>query len=125
MSRQHSTNTSSSQTALAGSTNQSQQLSIANVLTPAAAATQIAKSKIDFVQLDALVLLKILKHCQETGSGAESAQGILTGMIQSHEGNSNRIEITNCFGLPNPNNLKEQGDYNDSILNIFFFLEIR
>lgn len=85
-----------------------------NVLTPATAAAQIAKSKIDFVQVDALVLLKILKHCQETGGGAELAQGILTGMIQPQDGNAKRIEITNCFGLPNANNIKAgSADYNE------------
>lgn len=68
----------------------------------------IAKSKIDYVQVDALVLLKILKQCQETGGGAESTQGIMTGMVQSQEGPNGpkRIEITNCFGLPNINNIK-------------------
>lgn len=79
------------------------------VPTPAVAAATIAKSKIDFVQMDALVLLKILKHCQEAGGGAELAQGILTGMIQPADGNANRIEITNSFGLPNAANLKASG----------------
>lgn len=80
------------------------------VPTPAAAATAIAKAKIDFVQMDALVLLKILKHCQESGGGAELSQGILTGMIQQADGNANRIEITNCFGLPNAVNLRGGAD---------------
>jgi len=42
------------------------------------------------------------------GGGAESVQGILTGMVQ-HQDTSNgpkRIEITNCFGLPSLNNFK-------------------
>lgn len=85
-----------------------------NVPTPASAAAQIAKSRVDYVQVDALVLLKMIKHTQETGGGAELAQGILTGMIQVQEGNSKRIEVTNCFGLPNANNLKGgAADYND------------
>ena len=81
---------------------------IGNVPTPATAAAVIAKSKIDYVQVDALVLLKILKQCQETGGGAESAQGILTGMVQTQDGpnGSKRIEVTNCFGLPNINTIK-------------------
>lgn len=68
----------------------------------------IAKSKVDYVQVDALVLLKILKQCQETGGGAESTQGIMTGMVQTQDGPNGpkRIEITNCFGLPNINNIK-------------------
>jgi len=81
---------------------------IGNVITPALAAAAIAKSKSDYVQVDALVLLKILKQCQETGGGAEPAQGILTGMVQIQESANGpkRIEVTNCFGLPNINNLK-------------------
>jgi len=83
-------------------------------ITPGLAAVAIAKSKSDFVQVDALVLMKILKNCQEMGGGAEMAQGILTGMVQTHEGSNGqkRIEITNCFGLPNPNNFKGT-DYDD------------
>jgi translation initiation factor 3 subunit H len=84
---------------------------IGNVATPALTAAAITKSKFDFVQVDALVLLKILKHCQEMGGGAEQAQGILTGMVQTQD-NVKRIEITNCFGLPNINNLKSV-DYDE------------
>ena len=85
-----------------------------NVQTPVSAANQIAKSRIDYIQVDALVLLKIIKHTQESGGGAELAQGILTGMVQAHESNSKRIEITNCFGLPNANNFKTgSADYNE------------
>ena len=81
---------------------------IGNVPTPALAAAAIAKSKCDFVQIDGLVVLKVLKHCQEMGGGAESVQGILTGMVQHQDGSNGpkRIEITNCFGLPNVNNFK-------------------
>jgi len=82
-----------------------------NVATPASAATAITKAKTDYVQVDALVLLKVLKHCQENSGGADLAQGILTGMVTNQD-NCKRIEITNCFGLPNINNLKS-GDYDD------------
>lgn len=97
-SRQHSSLSTSSQSGTTLPTS-----IIGNVPTPATAAAAIAKSKIDYVQVDALVLLKILKQCQETGGGAEATQGILTGMVQTQEGSSGqkRIEITNCFGLPN------------------------
>ena len=88
---------------------------IGNVTTPAAAANAIIKSKSDHVRVDALVLLKILKHCQEMGGGAELAQGILTGMVQVQDNSSKRIEITNCFGLPHPSssNLKN-ADYDEA-----------
>lgn len=103
MSQKNQTNQTAAAAAVAASGSSA---AAPSVLTPAAAATAIAKSRIDFVQMDALVMLKILKHCQESGGGAELAQGILTGMIQQADGNANRIEITNCFGLPNAVNLK-------------------
>jgi translation initiation factor 3 subunit H len=84
------------------------------VITAASAATAIAKSKIDFVQIDALVLLKIVKHCQEMGGGAELAQGIMTGMVLDAKGqDAKRIEITNCFGLPNISSFKGNNDYDE------------
>jgi len=103
MSRQHNSASTSSQ-----SSTQNMPSVIGNVVTPGLAAAAIAKSKQDYVQVDALVLLKILKQCQETGGGAEPAQGILTGMIQVQEGTNGpkRIEVTNCFGLPSANNIK-------------------
>lgn len=84
---------------------------LSGVMTPSAAATAITKSKVDYVQVDALVALKIMKHCQELGDGAELVQGILTGMINPAESGSKRIEVTNSFGLPNPN-LYKNIDYN-------------
>ncbi len=115
--RQHSSASTSSQSSAPAVTVPS---IIGNVITPALAAAAIAKSKVDYVQVDALVLLKILKQCQETGGGAEPAQGILTGMVQIQEGANGpkRIEVTNCFGLPNINNLKGgSADFEDGILN--------
>ena len=81
---------------------------IGNVQTPAAVATTIVKNKINYVQVDALVLLKLVKHCHEMGGGAELAQGILTGMVHNQDGagKPKRIEITNSFALPSANNLK-------------------
>ncbi len=75
---------------------------LGNVITPAAAATNIVKSKIDFVQVEALVLLKIVKQCHELGGGAELSQGFLTGLVHIQDGANKpkRIEITNCFPLP-------------------------
>jgi translation initiation factor 3 subunit H len=84
-------------------------------LNPAAAASAIVRSKQDYVQVDGLVVLKIVKHCQETGGGADLSQGILTGMVD-YQDNAKRIEITNCFGLPNDNNSKLGADYDDSLI---------
>ncbi|XP_068747820.1 eukaryotic translation initiation factor 3 subunit H-like [Montipora capricornis] len=52
-------------------------------------------SRIDSVQVDGLVVLKIIKHCQDEGSAGELVQGVLLGLIQN-----NKLEITNCFPFP-------------------------
>ncbi|KAM7451921.1 Eukaryotic translation initiation factor3 subunit H [Porites harrisoni] len=52
-------------------------------------------SRIDSVQVDGLVVLKIIKHCQDEGSAGELVQGVLLGLIQNH-----KLEITNCFAFP-------------------------
>lgn len=106
--QQQTAQTPAAASSTAGNTAAAQLLS--GVLTPSAAATAVTKSKIDYVQVDALVVLKIMKHCQELGGGAELVQGILTGMINPAESGSKRIEVTNCFGLPNPN-LYKNADY--------------
>ncbi|XP_052243304.1 eukaryotic translation initiation factor 3 subunit H-like [Dreissena polymorpha] len=49
-----------------------------------------------YVQIDGLVVLKIIKHCQEEGTaGQELVQGVLLGLEVD-----NRLEITNCFPFP-------------------------
>ncbi|GFU90775.1 eukaryotic translation initiation factor 3 subunit H [Trichonephila clavipes] len=54
------------------------------------------ESPIDYVQIDGLVVLKIIKHCHEEGAGVtDVAQGVLLGL-----GVDNRLEITNCFPYP-------------------------
>lgn len=83
-----------------------QQAPLPTVPTPATAAAAITKSKIDYVQVDALVALKLVKHCHELNGGNEIAQGVLTGMVQGSDNSPKRIEVTNCFPLPNPNTFK-------------------
>ena len=42
------------------------------------------------------VVLKIVKHCQEEGSGGtDLVQGVLLGLVEG-----NRLEVTNCFPFP-------------------------
>lgn len=48
-----------------------------------------------YVQIDGLVVLKIVKHCQEDGSGNALVQGVLLGLVED-----NRLEVTNCFPFP-------------------------
>ena len=95
----------------------SQQQPQSFVPTPSSAAAAImTKSKIDYVQIDALVVLKLVKHCHELNGGSEIASGILTGMVQ---GSPKKIEVTNCFPLPNLSNFKEasDADYDESKSN--------
>ncbi|XP_072169835.1 eukaryotic translation initiation factor 3 subunit H-B-like [Diadema setosum] len=48
------------------------------------------------VQIDGLVVLKIIKHCEEEGgSEGEIVQGVLLGLVQG-----DTLEITNCFPFP-------------------------
>jgi translation initiation factor 3 subunit H len=54
------------------------------------------ESGVHYVQMDGLVVLKIIKHCQEEGSGgSELVQGVLLGLVEN-----NRLEVTNCFPFP-------------------------
>ncbi|XP_062869240.1 eukaryotic translation initiation factor 3 subunit H-B [Trichomycterus rosablanca] len=50
------------------------------------------------VQIDGLVVLKIIKHYQEEGQGNEVVQGVLLGLVVD-----DRLEITNCFPFPQHN----------------------
>jgi len=67
----------------------------------------------DYVQLDGLVALKIIKHCKEAESsgGSSLVQGVLLGLVESGTGSQgNRLEVTNCFPFPRHNEDDEQFD---------------
>jgi translation initiation factor 3 subunit H len=54
---------------------------------------------IEYVQIDGLVVLKIIKHCQEEGAvQGTDVQGVLLGLVQD-----GRLEVTNCFPFPRHN----------------------
>ncbi|TKR59961.1 hypothetical protein L596_029563 [Steinernema carpocapsae] len=62
----------------------------------------INPARVDFVQLDSLVVMKIVKHVDSEiysgmNEGNESCQGFLTGLIAVED---RRLEITNCFATP-------------------------
>jgi len=59
---------------------------------------------VQYVQIDGLVALKIIKHCQEEGgsTGSDLVQGVLLGLVES-----NRLEVTNCFPFPRHNDEDE------------------
>ncbi|XP_054282629.1 eukaryotic translation initiation factor 3 subunit H [Macrosteles quadrilineatus] len=52
---------------------------------------------IEYVQMDGLAVMKIVKHCHEecVSGNLEVAQGALLGLVVD-----NRLEITNCFPFP-------------------------
>nr|CAD2192722.1 unnamed protein product [Meloidogyne enterolobii]CAD2203635.1 unnamed protein product [Meloidogyne enterolobii] len=70
---------------------------------------------IDFVQLDSLVVMKIVKHGDiEFYAGmskvaGETCQGILTGLISIEE-KEKKLEITNCFSTSRPDILADGDD---------------
>lgn len=47
------------------------------------------------VQIDGLVVLKIIKHCEEDSTGPELVQGVLLGLMAGET-----LEVTNCFPFP-------------------------
>ncbi|XP_064484357.1 eukaryotic translation initiation factor 3 subunit H-like [Ornithodoros turicata] len=64
------------------------------------------ESPVDYVQVDGLVVLKIIKHCsEEPGVLMDVAQGVLLGLI-----NNNCVEITNCFPIPRHADEEESDD---------------
>jgi len=54
-----------------------------------------AERSIQHVQIDGLVVLKIIKHCHEDNSTGGEVQGVLLGLVQE-----DRLEVTNCFPFP-------------------------
>lgn len=55
--------------------------------------------KIEVVQIDGLVVMKLIKHCHEAeNSGSAFAQGALLGLVAD-----TRLEITHCFPFPSIN----------------------
>lgn len=54
------------------------------------------ESTINTVQIDGLVIMKLIKHCHEAeNSGSAFAQGALLGLVAE-----TRLEITHCFPFP-------------------------
>uniref|UniRef100_A0A8C5PC06 Eukaryotic translation initiation factor 3 subunit H n=1 Tax=Leptobrachium leishanense TaxID=445787 RepID=A0A8C5PC06_9ANUR len=69
----------------------------------AAATTENAVKQ---VQIDGMVVLKIIKHYQEEGHGSEVVQGVLLGLVVD-----DRLEITNCF--PFPQHTEDDADFDE------------
>ncbi|XP_030644854.1 eukaryotic translation initiation factor 3 subunit H-B [Chanos chanos] len=58
------------------------------------------------VQIEGLVVMKIIKHYQEEGQGSEVVQGVLLGLVVD-----DRLEITNCF--PFPQHTEDDADFDE------------
>ncbi|XP_066273350.1 eukaryotic translation initiation factor 3 subunit H-B-like [Branchiostoma lanceolatum] len=55
----------------------------------------VAGEQVKLVQIDGLVVLKIIKHCEEEGAVGAVVQGVLLGLVVD-----DKLEITNCFPFP-------------------------
>ncbi|XP_060798947.1 eukaryotic translation initiation factor 3 subunit H-B [Neoarius graeffei] len=64
------------------------------------------ESSVKQVQIEGLVVLKIIKHYQEEGQGSEVVQGVLLGLVVD-----DRLEITNCF--PFPQHTEDDADFDE------------
>ncbi|KAK2537175.1 Eif3h [Columba livia] len=69
-------------------------------------------SAVKQVQIDGLVVLKIIKHYQEEGQGNEVVQGVLLGLVVD-----DRLEITNCF--PFPQHTEDDADFDEEAHGLF------
>jgi len=75
-------------------------------------------TKIDTVQVEGLVALKIIKHCVEEGA-SEGVQGVLLGLL-----NDKTLEITNCF--PHPKIAEdEMADYDEAVYQMEMMRKLR
>ncbi|XP_068180536.1 eukaryotic translation initiation factor 3 subunit H [Antennarius striatus] len=63
-------------------------------------------SPVKQIQIEGLVVLKIIKHYQEEGQGSEVVQGVLLGLVVD-----DRLEITNCF--PFPQHTEDDADFDE------------
>ncbi|CAK6954364.1 putative eukaryotic translation initiation factor 3 subunit H [Scomber scombrus] len=63
-------------------------------------------SPVKQIQIEGLVVLKIIKHYQEEGQGSEVVQGVLLGLVVE-----DRLEITNCF--PFPQHTEDDADFDE------------
>ncbi|KAG2467046.1 EIF3H factor, partial [Polypterus senegalus] len=68
--------------------------------------TTTLDSQVKQVQIEGLVVLKIIKHYHEEGQGSEVVQGVLLGLVVE-----DRLEITNCF--PFPQHTEEDADFDE------------
>lgn len=69
-----------------------------------------AASPVECVQIEGLVVLKIIKHCQEEGSGGnELVQGVLLGLVDVSR---KCLEVTNCFPFPRHTDEEEFDEVN-------------
>ncbi|AWO96938.1 putative eukaryotic translation initiation factor 3 subunit H [Scophthalmus maximus] len=71
-----------------------------------ASTTGTLDSPVKQIQIEGLVVLKIIKHYQEEGQGSEVVQGVLLGLVVE-----DRLEITNCF--PFPQHTEDDADFDE------------
>ncbi|KAG5842698.1 hypothetical protein ANANG_G00180380 [Anguilla anguilla] len=75
---------------------------------PATPSQNTLDSPVKQIQIEGLVVLKIIKHYQEEGQGSEVVQGVLLGLVVE-----DRLEITNCF--PFPQHTEDDADFDEGV----------
>jgi len=67
-------------------------------------------NKIEIVQIDGLVLMKLIKHCHEAErSGSAFVQGALLGLVSDSD---TKLEVTHCFPFTTVGeDLQDDGDF--------------
>eukprot|EP00211_Chloroparvula_japonica_P007624 CAMPEP_0119118976 /NCGR_PEP_ID=MMETSP1310-20130426/674_1 /TAXON_ID=464262 /ORGANISM="Genus nov. species nov., Strain RCC2339" /LENGTH=329 /DNA_ID=CAMNT_0007108385 /DNA_START=52 /DNA_END=1041 /DNA_ORIENTATION=+ len=64
---------------------------------------EIGDTRVDTVQIDGVVVMKIIKHCKE------KTPELVTGQLLGLDVGSN-LEVTNCFPFPDVNEALEEGE---------------
>lgn len=69
---------------------------------------------ISVIQIDGLVVLRIIKHAQEEIQSKAEVQGVLLGMVDDSQ-----LEVTNCFPFPKLEDETAEMDYQYKMLKHF------
>lgn len=72
-----------------------------------------AGTRLDCVQIDGLVVLKIIKHCRDEGNPSVMISGQLLGMDITLEGTTT-LEVTSCFPMPHSSEEDQSGEEMES-----------
>lgn len=75
---------------------------------------KVREGPISVIQIDGLVVLRIIKHAQEEIQSKSEVQGVLLGMVDD-----NQLEVTNSFPFPKLEDENAEMDYQYKMLKHF------